>query len=517
MGNAKTTHWIIIVAIGILICFMTASPSLAKKPSKGQVAVAVGGAPPIKGADCHTARASGAYPIMSMVHQGLVMKLKDGRIHPCLAKSWTIDPNWGHVKFVMNEKARFHDGTTVKGEDVKFSFERAMRPELKFVYGGEFKRNIKSIEVIDDMNVTVHCNGPYPAFLERLATYFHIVPKHYVEKVGDETFAAKAIGAGPFKWVDYKQDQWSLMEAVEEHWRKTPHVKSVYLMNVQEDATRLAMLKTGEIDMSMLTEPQIPAVKADPNLRLYWVKNTFLRELTYCDLAFPKEPSPWHDIRVRRAALHAIDREAICKNVMQGRGTVHNDIFAPYTTGYDPNIKPISYNIEKAKALLEEAGYPNGFDTEIVTGPTGRTATEAIAASLKKANIRAKLVVPEHAMWLRLMFEKKYRGLHYGFLWWEGRSHPQVAIGASLDPTNKYCYFNTPEIAAEFAKLESMVDEKEIEDLARKVSRMYRGHLVRGPLWAINAPFGLGPRIKYWENVPGWFHPVLFEYLILNE
>ena len=142
-----------------------------------------------------------------------------------------------------------------------------------------------------------------------------MVPKNYIEKVGDAGFAAKPVGAGPFQIMDFKQDDYVRVKAVRNHYRKTPYVDEVLFKIAEEPATRLAMLKTGEADMIILNGQHIPEVRKDPNLRIIWSQHTFVVTMVFQDLAHPKEPSPFHDERVRKAASLAIDRAGICKNI----------------------------------------------------------------------------------------------------------------------------------------------------------------------------------------------------------
>ncbi len=195
-------------------------------------------------------------------------------------------------------------------------------------------------------------------------------------------------------------------------------------------------------------------------------KYTYLRTLAFYDLAFPEEKSPFLDLRVRQAAAYAIDYKGITQNVMHGTGEPYGDILPPYATGYDPSIKPWPYDPEKAKALLKEAGYPNGFDTMITSDEPVKDETVAIAASLAKVGIRAKVNIPEHGIWTREIHEKKLRGLgsHPG-PWWSGYSHPGLALDSHLGETSPWVFYNKPEIAKDVSKLLLMTDEKKMVPL----------------------------------------------------
>lgn len=214
-----------ILWLGTLFCFMEllfVLPCAAQKAPKGEAVIVFNELPCLTGGDCHTNIGAGSINVISLIHEGLVRKDLDGRTIPALAKSWQFSKDGLSIKFILNERAKFHNGEPITAKDVKFSLERAMRPELKFQRGGLLARSVDRIEVTDDHHLTVYFKLPLPGFLDLCAFYLGIVPKAYVEKVGDEEFAKHPIGAGPFKWVDYQQDVFINVEAVEDHYRKIP-------------------------------------------------------------------------------------------------------------------------------------------------------------------------------------------------------------------------------------------------------------------------------------------------------
>jgi peptide/nickel transport system substrate-binding protein len=200
----------------------------------------------------------------------------------------------------------------VTAKDVKFSYERAVRPEMKYQKAGQQVRFFDRIEVKDDHHLTIYFKAPFPGFFEWPGALFAIVPKAYVEKVGDAEYAKHPIGAGPFRWVDYQQDVFANVEAVEDHYRKVPSVRKIHFKFRVDNATIVAMLKAGEADVIKIPVPNYPELKNDPNLGIVWSKFNYGYTLVYTDLAFPNEPSPFHDIRVRDATSYAINRRAIC-------------------------------------------------------------------------------------------------------------------------------------------------------------------------------------------------------------
>lgn len=514
---SRLYFWIFVVAaLGILPGFFFSGRSLAAQP-KGEVTFAISNTFEMTGGDTHTIKAGAGAIIKNLIYDSLITKKPDGRIYPALAKSWKIAEDWSTMKFVLDERAKFHNGDPVTAADVKFSFERAMRPELKYIIGNELKRHIKKVEVIDDHNLIVHLSEPYPDFFDKCSEYFGIVPKAYINKVGDAEFAKHPIGAGPFKVVNFQQDVIFSAEAVKDHYRQPPHIAKIHYKVVPEHATRLAMLKTGEADIIQLYEPHVTAIAETPTLRIQWSKYTMLRTLVFFDLQWTDKPSPWKDIRVRKAAAYAINTASITKNLLRGASEPWGDILAPYHPGYDSGIKPYPYDPNKAKALLAEAGYSKGFDTTLNASEQFKVETQAIAADLAKVGIRAKLNIMEHGIWIKSTVENKLTGLNnHPTPYWSGRNVVS-ALGSTIDPAQKWTVYSTPELQALYKKL-SVASGSEAQGLlAAELSKKYREVLPRVNLWAMNIPYGVGKRIKYWENVSGWRVAGCFEYLRLND
>lgn len=500
-----------ILLLGILFCFfclLLVVPCQAEKAPKGKIVVVTAGTFGITGGDCHTASGGSALTFVSLIHDPLVISRPDGRLHPAVAKSWKFSEDAKSLRITIDDRAKFQDGASITAEDVKFSIERAMRPELKYVYGGDLRQKIDRFKILDDHNMIIYFKESYATFFDLHCQYFGVVPKAYVEKVGDAEYAKRPIGAGPFRMLDFKQDVYAEFEAVDNHYRQTPNVKRVRVLCVPEEATILAMLKSGEADVSTAPVSTFMELRYDPNARLVWSKFQSLDSLAFYDLAFPDVRTPFFDVRVRRAASYAINRKAICEKVLHGAAQEWGDILAPYHPGVDPNIPPPAYDPKKAEALLKEAGYPNGIDTTLAAFPTHRLKAQAMASDLAKVGIRTKLIVPEAGIYFRQLREKAFRGLgHHMGPWWAGKTHPGAALQSTMSSKTYWSYVTTPEAEAEQTKLESLTEEKDLAVQARKLSKIYRDSEIRYMLWANHIPFGVSKRVKQWEPNPGWINP----------
>jgi peptide/nickel transport system substrate-binding protein len=197
----RKVFWSVILTCLLGLIFVIPC-SAQKTVPKGEVTIVVQEVFSETGGDPHTSIGAGSMNISNLIHESLVRRSEEGRYVPALAKSWQFSKDGLNVTFTLNERAKFHDGTPVTANDIKFSIERAMKPELKYVKGGSMRQYVDKVEAVDNQHVTVYFKSPYPALLEWCSQHLSIIPKAYVEKVGNTEFAKHPIGAGPFKWVD---------------------------------------------------------------------------------------------------------------------------------------------------------------------------------------------------------------------------------------------------------------------------------------------------------------------------
>lgn len=450
-----------------------------------------------------------------LMFECLLTKNEQGEPIPCLAKSWEIGPDWAYLDFVLQEGVKFQNGEAFTAEDVKFSIERYMRPDLMWNYAGAFEQVVVSVEVLDDYHVRLHLKGPFPAFSQVGADFLFMLPKDYIEEVGDEYFAQHPVGTGPCKLVDFKPNDWLHLETIGNHWRKTPEFKNFYAFLCDDPGTRLAMLKTGEADMAGMEGPQIGEVEADPNLRIIFSKYSKMVSLEPFDVAYP-EPSPWKDPRVQEAAVLAIDRESICKNLLYGGAEPWKCFLPPYCLGYDPSIKPDPYDPERAKELLAEAGYADGFDTKFVTYSSYKFMG-VIVEYWRAVGIRAKFEVLDHAEWTAQLTSCKTRGavFYTPEPYWVGGTHPATAW---LDQVGPWCGVPIPDWWQEaYAKAMNAASEEAIAEAGREGEILMRESGIWLPMWTEHQAIAIGPRVEEYNAAPGTQYVTRFEYMKLRE
>ena len=249
------------------------------------------------------------FMVLYAMHDALVKPMPGAPQGKSLAEAWSVSKDGLVYEFVLRKGVKFHNGDVMTADDVKFSFERYRGAAAKLL-----KDRVAAVEIVDPHKVRFRLKKPWLDFMTFFATpatgAAWIVPKKYVEKVGDEGFKKAPVGAGPYKFVSFKPGVELVLEAHEGYWRKPPAIKTLVLRGIPDESTRLAALKRGEVDIAYsITGALAQELKQTPGLMLAPTHFTFTTWLLFTDQWDPK--SPWHDRRVRLAANLAIDRQAI--------------------------------------------------------------------------------------------------------------------------------------------------------------------------------------------------------------
>src|SRR5262247_1660879 len=258
------------------------------------------------------------FMVLYALHDALVKPMPGGINTPGLAESWTVSKEGITYEFVLRKGARFHNGDPVTAEDVKFSFDRYKGSGAKLL-----KDKVKDVQVAAPNRIRFVLKEPWPDFMAFYGTSATgagwIVPKAYVEKVGDEGFKKAPIGAGPYKFVSFNPGVELVLDAFADYWRRPPQVKRIVMKTIPDESTRAAAVKTGEVDVAYLFGGPLAAeLKKTSGLRIVAPMLYGIYWLDFLDQWDAK--SPWHDRRVRQAASLVIDRNAINQAEMLGFG-----------------------------------------------------------------------------------------------------------------------------------------------------------------------------------------------------
>jgi len=415
--------------------------------------------------------------ILYAIHDAVVKPMPGNLMTPSLAESWTVSADQKTYEFKLREGLKFHNGDPFTAEDVKFSFARSKGARI-------LKEKVREIETVGPARVRFHLHEPFPdfmAFYGTLATGAGwIVPKKYVEQVGPDGFKKQPIGLGPYKFVSHTPGIELVMEAFEGYWRKMPSVKRLVFKSVVEATTRAAMLKRGEVDVAYLLDPpQALELKRDPNLKLAFSGGIGVFFLDYLEQWDPK--SPWSDRRVRLASNYAIDRRALSEVETLGASKPAGN-FVPRSFEFALPIEPYPYDPAKAKQLLAEAGYPNGFDAgELHQLPPYFSLGEAIVNYMGAVGIKLKMRSMERAAYFAALNTKKLRGLCVCTSALYGNAASRMSEVVPSD--GALAYGGYPDIDALYKQQGRETDRKKREALLHQIQQLGHERGRMGPIY----------------------------------
>jgi peptide/nickel transport system substrate-binding protein len=335
-----------------------------------------------------TGRASESF--MSNVFDGLTLHDQEGKLIPGLATSWeTLDDlTW---EFKLREGVVFHNGEPFNADSVKFTLDRVLEPERNATIR-PLLENITEVEIVDDYTVIIRIAEPDLMLPARIAElYGSMMPPQYVQENGDEYIALNPIGTGPYIFKEWVKDDHITLVANDNYWGDPPSVQEIQFRIIKDNGTRVAALLSGEVDIiNGVPIAQESVVRSYPGVKSVPVS---VPRIYYVSLDVRKPP--FDDVRVRQAVNYAIDRQAIVDSLFAGFGVPAAVNYPRASWGFNPDLEPYPYDPEKAKELLAEAGYPNGFDTEFDTFvgrlPAHDTIAQAVVSQLADVGINAKV------------------------------------------------------------------------------------------------------------------------------
>jgi peptide/nickel transport system substrate-binding protein len=431
------------------------------------------------------------FMVLYGLHDALVKPMPGKSMAPSLAESWTTSKDGLVYEFVLRKGVRFHNGEPVTADDVKFSFDR-----YRGIYAKTLKERVAAVETPDPGRVRFRLKQPWPDFMTYYGTITTgagwIVPRKYVEQVGDEGFKKAPIGAGPYRFVSFNPGIELVLEAFDGYWRNAPAVKRLVFKVIPDPSTRLAALKRGEADIafSMIGE-LAEEVRRTPGASLKPVYPS-THWLVFVDQWDAK--SPWHDIRVRRAANLAIDREAINQARTFGLSRVTGSI-VPSTFDFYWAPPAPAYDAAGAKRLLAQAGYPNGFDAgEYFCDMTSADAAEAMIGYLQAVGIRAKLRPLERAAFNKSVAEKRLKNLVQ--LIGGGFGNAATRLEANVGSSGAFAYGTYPDIEGLLREQAVEQDRAKREAILHRVQQLVLERAVVAPIYELAFIAGVGPRVE---------------------
>ena len=455
----------------LLISAILVMPAVAM--AKADLVIAVDYPP--KSMNPHSYNSDANLSYMSNFFDGLLQRpAPEGKLAPALATAWERKDalTW---KFTLRQGVKFHNGNAFNAQDVKFTFERMKDPKFsKFV---NIANSIASIETPDDYTIIFKTKKPVPWFAETMHQNF-IVDKESCLKRDSGDYNTKPIGTGAYKFVEWVKGSYIRMEANADYWEGVPYFKSVDIKPITESSTRFAAIAARQVDiLSGVPVPMIDRIKKTPTIE---VISRPARRCIYMDLG-NKKGTPFADIRVRKAIAMAINEDEIVKTIMRGQATPAAQVPDTATIGYDPSLKRLPFDPAAAKALLKEAGFPDGFDITIA-GPNDRYINdkqicEAVAKYLAKIGLNVKLDVKPKSIFFNELADKKHSFYLIGWMdgsYDFGRSAQMLLHTVNADMgmgTYNGAMYSNAALDKEIIDSASILDRAEREKALRTVNK----------------------------------------------
>jgi peptide/nickel transport system substrate-binding protein len=337
-----------------------------------------------------------------MVFDTLVV-FRDGKLRPSVAESWKAmsDTVW---EFKLRRDVKFQNGEPLSAAAVKFTLERILNPANRIPWLSQLGP-ITRIDAVDDFTVRITTAEPV-ATLPENTLIAYLVPPKYFQEVGRERFAREPIGSGPFKFKDMDPLTHFTVTTFPESWRwggKKPGLDQVTWKKIPEDATRVAAFRAGEVDVADAVPPE--QAERLKTARAAIISQPIAQTLTI-NLRSTWD-TPLKNKKVRQALNYAVDKESIIKNILLGNATLSNgQLVGPDAFGYNPDLKPFPYDPQKARQLLAEAGYSNGFEMTFHGSqgryPKDKEVAEVIVSQLAQVGVKAKLDYLENAVFSQM-------------------------------------------------------------------------------------------------------------------
>ncbi|RRJ61586.1 ABC transporter substrate-binding protein [Paenibacillus oralis] len=426
-----------------------------------------------------------------------LLEYKEGttEVQPSLAEDWTVSEDGLKYTFKLRQGVKFQDGTDFNAEAVVFNFTRWSDPksEYKFegdsfdyydsMFGPDGKRVIKEVKAVDDYTVEFTLNQPQAPFLQNLAmTSFGIASPTAIQEK-KENFKNEPVGTGPFVFKEWKRNDSITLEKNPNYWKEgLPKLNKVIVRSIPDNSARFNALQSGEIDlMEDLSPDDLATLESNPELQKITRPSN---NVGYVGFNLKKEP--FNDVKVRTALSYAVNKQGIIDAFFAGQAEPAKNPMPPSLWGYNDSIQDYEYDLEKAKQLLAEAGYPNGLPGEYTFYampvsrpymPDGKKVAEVIQADFEKIGVKVNIESPEWATYLDDAQAGEKDDLF--MLGWQGdNGDPDNFLYTLLDkdaiPSNNYSYYSNDELHEILKQAQVETEQSKREELYKKAQEIIK-------------------------------------------
>ena len=439
----------------------------------------------------------------------LVERDQNLKLVPALAAEMPklVAPTTWEVK--LRKGVKFHNGEDFNAESVKFSLERLAGGQGKLRGASPFAP-IDRVEIVDPYTVRVHTKKPWPTFATVMAFVSAAMYPTKVYAGKDTTYISRnPVGTGPYKFVRWSRDEEIVLEANDKHWRSAPKIKTVVFKPIPDDAVRVAALQNGEIDLAVNIPPHLAAIiDKHPKLFLSTAPSIRTIQLMYYNHQMdaqhkPTGPynGPTADKRVRQAIAYALDVDQIIKNVLDGKGMRVATMLTSMHFGYDPQLKPITQDLAKAKKLLAEAGFPGGLEITL-HGPRGRyvrdaEVAEAVAGQLTKAGIKTTFRTYDFVTYLNTMVYVHRAGPVWLIGWGTPTLDAETIYGPLFKSPGIFVNWHNEDFNRMVDEAQSIMDEKKRLEQYHRINKLWAEEMPAVPLYQQLDLYGVSKRLNW--------------------
>lgn len=452
-----------------------------------------------------------AAAIRMMYDSLLVRECETGEIKPALAEKWEVISDTEY-KFYIRKGVKFHTGEELTVQDVKFSLDRARQSARVKI----FVDAISEVTTDESTNtVTVKTAYPYAPLLGNLAaTQIAILSeKHFNDlKAQGKEYKDSPVGTGPMKFKSWVPNDNFLVVRNDEYWGEKAVATSVKLRVIPEESSRTIALQTGEVDMlDAVPAIDIERVKSDEKFNCVTQPSPGIHFVSW-----NMTKKPYDDVRIRQAMSYAVDKQEIIDVVCEGKAVPVNTLFSSLVDGYDKDLNLYEKNVEKAKALMIEAGYPNGFEAKIALNSDERSRiAQVLQSQFEPLGIKLEIELMEWGAYIEHISQKSHEMFILG---WSASYDPDSTVSAlfhskSGGPTGNRQWYSNPKVDELIEKGRSIISWEEREPIYKEIQKIGMEDAIFIPLFAKDTVISMNKNLKGIKISPTDSHIYVYGYV----